>query len=242
MDTALVQRRPELVNPCLSAAHGLGLLGYRVEWFTDDEWNAGLPSLSRETLVVGGVAIYLQALDRLGIGRPSHIALPSDFWALARRQLRITTLGDVRRGLAGHFFLKPLRAHKLFTGRLVRSPADLAGIAHLDAATEVLISDPLNIVAEHRVFVLHGDVIGCQPYRGDPLAFPDASWIREATRVWRSAPAAWALDVAVTLEGTTTVIEVNDGHSMGDYGLSPPLYARFLEARWCELTGATPIP
>lgn len=39
----------------------------------------------------------------------------------------------------------------------------------------------------------------------------------------------------------TRLVEVNDAYSAGDYGLDPLLYARFLEARWCEMTGAKPI-
>ena len=48
-------------------------------------------------------------------------------------------------------------------------------------------------------------------------------------------------DVGVDGRGRTVSVEANDGRSTGDYGLAPLTYARFLEARWCELTGAAPI-
>ena len=41
----------------------------------------------------------------------------------------------------------------------------------------------------------------------------------------------------VTGEGRTLLIEMNDGYSIGCYGLNDVLYAKFLYARWAELTG-----
>jgi hypothetical protein len=32
------------------------------------------------------------------------------------------------------------------------------------------------------------------------------------------------------------LVEINDGHSLGTYGISPTNYAKFLSARWSELT------
>jgi hypothetical protein len=52
----------------------------------------------------------------------------------------------------------------------------------------------------------------------------------------RAAPAAFALDIGCTATGKT-VVEVNDGHSLGAYGLMPLAYAKFLSARWAEMTG-----
>jgi hypothetical protein len=34
-------------------------------------------------------------------------------------------------------------------------------------------------------------------------------------------------------------VEVNDGHSLGSYGISSHNYAKFLSARWAELTDTT---
>lgn len=51
------------------------------------------------------------------------------------------------------------------------------------------------------------------------------------------APAAFALDVGVTTAGATLVVEVNDGYALGAYRLMPLAYAKFLSARWAQLTG-----
>lgn len=43
------------------------------------------------------------------------------------------------------------------------------------------------------------------------------------------------LDFGVTSDGRTLLIEMNDGYSLGAYGLEPELYAKLLTARWAEL-------
>lgn len=41
----------------------------------------------------------------------------------------------------------------------------------------------------------------------------------------------------MTDDGRTLLIEVNDGYSLGCYGLFYIDYAKLLAARWAELTG-----
>lgn len=48
--------------------------------------------------------------------------------------------------------------------------------------------------------------------------------------------AAYALDVSLTAAGATVAIEVNEGYAVGSYGLPGLHYAKFLSARWAELT------
>ena len=44
------------------------------------------------------------------------------------------------------------------------------------------------------------------------------------------------MDFGVTADGRTLMIEVNDGYSLGCYGLLYLDYAKLLSARWAELT------
>lgn len=44
------------------------------------------------------------------------------------------------------------------------------------------------------------------------------------------------MDFGVTNTGATILVEVNDGYSLGNYGLDSLLYAKLLSARWTELT------
>jgi len=71
--------------------------------------------------------------------------------------------------------------------------------------------------------------------KGDWRAYFDPAVVEAAYAP--EAPAAFALDVGVTAAGATLVVEVNDGHALGAYGLMPLAYARFLAVRWAQLTG-----
>lgn len=51
------------------------------------------------------------------------------------------------------------------------------------------------------------------------------------------SPPGYAAGFGVTRGGRTLFIEVNDGYSLGSYGLQRNLYAQLLSARWAELTG-----
>jgi hypothetical protein len=44
------------------------------------------------------------------------------------------------------------------------------------------------------------------------------------------------LDVRIDDQNQMKLVEVNDGHSLGTYGISGVNYAKFLSARWAQLT------
>lgn len=67
----------------------------------------------------------------------------------------------------------------------------------------------------------------------------DTIFINFCVKDFEGAPKAYALDFGVTKDGETILVEVNNTCSIGSYGLEPVLYARFLSARWVELTGTT---
>ena len=90
---------------------------------------------------------------------------------------------------------------------------------------------------EYRVFVLNRRPFACKHYRGNSLIFPDSRVVLEAIEAYSSSPIAYALDVGVTDRGDTLLVEINDGYSLGSYGLLPIAYARFIEARWKEFWG-----
>lgn len=49
------------------------------------------------------------------------------------------------------------------------------------------------------------------------------------------APAGYAIDFGVTVDGQTILIEVNNTCSIGSYGLYCVDYAKLISARWLEL-------
>ena len=83
--------------------------------------------------------------------------------------------------------------------------------------------------------MLDGQVLDVRPYTGDYHAQFDASVIDEAISCWKDAPIAYGLDIGVTRDGRTLVVEVNDGYALGNYGLSPLNSINFHKARWKEM-------
>ena len=99
----------------------------------------------------------------------------------------------------------------------------------------IWISEVVEFIAEWRCFVLDGQVLDVRPYTGDYHAQFDPSVIDDAISCWKDAPIAYGLDIGVTRDGRTLVVEVNDGYALGNYGLSPLKSINFHKARWKEL-------
>jgi len=61
--------------------------------------------------------------------------------------------------------------------------------------------------------------------------------VNAAVNDYIDIPAACSLDFGITDYGRTLLVEINDGFSIGAYGLDEELYAKFLMARWAEIIG-----
>lgn len=98
------------------------------------------------------------------------------------------------------------------------------------------VSSVLDIRSEWRVFVFHGRILHAACYSGDALVFPDADAVRAMAAAYNGAPAAWTLDVAVTGDGRTAVLECHRFFSCGLYGFND--YARLpkmFSQTWFEM-------
>ncbi len=135
-------------------------------------------------------------------------------------------------------FIKPVN-NKKFKGRVVRDTADLIGCGSCYEDYPVYCSEIKEIVSEFRVFVLYGEIIDVRRYGGKWDIHCSKEVIESCIKDFQDAPNAYAMDFGITKENETILIEVNNTCSIGSYGLDPILYAKFLSARWSELTGTT---
>jgi hypothetical protein len=134
-----------------------------------------------------------------------------------------------------NIFIKPVEDKK-FTGIVVRSTKDLIGCGTCDKDTDILCSEPVKFVAEWRCFVRYGNILDIRRYKGDWKLHFDPKIVENAVAEFKSAPKGYAIDFGLTDKGETLLIEVNDGYSLGYYGLFNLDYAKLLSARWAELT------
>lgn len=132
-------------------------------------------------------------------------------------------------------FVKPVE-DKQFTGVVVRSTKDLIGCGIQGVNQDVYCSELVDFVAEWRCFVRYGKIMSVRPYKGDWMAHYDSNIIHDAINDYATAPAGYAMDFGLTVDGRTLMIEVNDGYALGCYGLSHIDYAKLLSARWAEAT------
>ena len=99
------------------------------------------------------------------------------------------------------------------------------------------VSGTLDFVSEWRVLVFHRDVLHCANYSGDPLRFPDSDSIMAMVEAYGDdAPAAWTLDVGVTGNGDTVVVECHRFFSCGLYGFNDYLkLPAMLSQTWYQM-------
>ena len=242
VDRVLIQKMDngDFTSPSNYIAwRGFDERGIPFGFFTHADLREGRVALSPDVMIVGGTGTVRYALEKMGVLMPAIDDLPEPLAFLRGRKIWVSTLGQVQsqsEQLSTPIFIKPLRDRKAFTGRLVGAFRDILATVHLPDDMPVLVSEAVNFIAEWRFFILKSEVIGAGCYKGDSRIFPDSSALDAAIAAWGSAaPSAYAIDLGVTDDRRTLLVEINDGYALGCLGLKPMQYSSFLETRWEEL-------
>ena len=222
---------------CFASARGFERMGYTVKPFNMNELES--ISLSKEKIVHGGIQTVRKCFDILGVKQP-EIHHPHDhLLEYTKRSFTETTLGEVRNRYNEYpYFVKPLEDHKLFTGFVVENNfLGLMRLRHLSDDVKILMSEAVNFISEYRCFVLNKELVGCKNYCGDFTVLPDFKVVQDCITNYRAQPVAYSIDFAVTDEGETQLIEINDSFALGTYGLNNIIYCKMIMARWDEIMG-----
>lgn len=144
------------------------------------------------------------------------------------------------------YFVKPLR-EKAFTGKVIKSTQDLIGCGNYSENYEVFVSEQIDILAEWRIYVLYDEIVGIFPYTPtlegkdttykyyfDPIVVGN---LMETFSRWENRPTACSIDICLTRDKRTLMLEMNDAYALGNYGLHHILYAKMISARWSQLLG-----
>ncbi|WP_347493472.1 ATP-grasp domain-containing protein [Ruminococcus sp. HUN007] len=142
------------------------------------------------------------------------------------------------------WFVKPKKS-KVFTGKIIKSIYDLTGCGNQNENYEVICSEPLDIEAEWRCFILYDRLLDVRPYglildsnRESYYYHYDATVLKEIMETfksWENRPVACSMDICVTKDNRTLLVEFNDAYSLGNYGLNHVHYAKLISARWSQL-------
>lgn len=83
---------------------------------------------------------------------------------------------------------------------------------------DMIVSELLDIESEWRGFIFRGNLLDIRSYSGDPFIFPNINKVRNMMKDFKEAPEAYTIDVGITSDGDTVLIEVHDFFSCGLYG------------------------
>lgn len=225
-------------HPCNSNAFvafdGLRAMGYECIFFQKYE-ELIEHNHSKEELIVSGIGMIKRRLKDFGIDC-ILINYPKELSGYLGRNIWKSTINEIANtSTIWPVFVKSVEGKKL-SGRIVNSIHDLVGCGCCSDNYEVLCSNPVDFIAEWRVFVRYKKILDVRPYKGDWKAHYDSNVIENAIKSYTTAPNAYGIDFGVTSKGETLLVEVNEGYALGCYGLFPHLYAKFIITRWAELT------
>lgn len=221
------------------AADELARRGIGVERFLAKKLARRQVPLDRACPVIGGVDEVELALKQLGVEPPAESCYPDALAPWLLRRVWPSTLGEVEDAVraGAEVFVKPRGRIKRFTGRVLDGPS-LGFLAGVSRRQEVWCSAPVEWRAEHRAFVVDGEIRDVRPYAGDGTP-PDRAIVDACVAAWTAtgrAACGYAIDFGVLADGRTALVEVNDGYAIGAYGVAPGDYVDVLLARWDELT------
>lgn len=189
-----------------------------------------------EDVIVGGIGTVKSRFAELGIAVPD-IDYPEELETYLGRRVWKSNISDLLLNKVEFpVFVKPLEG-KLFTGSLISSERDFIGKVTAGSSFFAYYSEVIPLEAEFRCYVRYQKILDIKRYKGRLNVFYDYGVISAAISDYKSAPAAYGIDFGVTKDYRTVLIEVNDGYSLGNYGLDSLLYAKLLSARWAEITG-----
>ena len=204
--------------------------------------------VNREDIVLDYIEQCKSIFSKFGV-EPSIPDYPDVLKPFLGRKIWKDTINSISRSeekWSGGYFVKPVR-NKVFTGKIISSISDLVGCGNYSEDYEVLVSEPLDICAEWRCFILYDEIVDVRPY-GLLLDRNRKSYkfhydfnvldsMLEAFVKWDERPIACSMDICVTKDGQTLLVEINDAYALGCYGLADVFYAKLISARWSELLG-----
>ena len=220
------------------ACEGFKQLGFEVETFSDVKELLG--NLT-DDIVVSGIGDVRKILTALGKTYP-ELNYPDSLRELLGRKVWQSKLSDIlTKSDSWGVFIKPAEGIKTFTGTVINNINDLRACYGVDPYTKIWCSDIVNFVSEWRCFIRYKNVIGVKHYNGNWTKAINFDMLEKAIDKFTDQPAAYVLDFGVTDRRETLLVEVNEGYSVGSYGLDSITYAKFLSARWAELTNTEDV-
>ncbi len=193
---------------------------------------------SKYNIVVGGINQINSYLSRFGIEPKQALNIPDELnhERYLKRKVTYTTMGEFRKTkIIAPVFIKPNGLSKEFIAGVMTKQETMNAFNDVADDRPILLSEVIDIVSEYRCYVYDKKLQGIHWYQGDFKIFPDIKLTEEMIAAYKSQPAGFSLDVGVTKDGHTVLVECNDGWALGNYGLQASKYTTLLMKRWMEI-------
>lgn len=188
----------------------------------------------RSVILIASIENTNTFFEKLGIPPKQSLNIPNCLLKYTHRKIEHLTIQEFLNRKEFPVFVKPDGRSKEFVAGVVSSPEYLFFFKDLPPETRCMTSEVIDILSEYRCYVIEGELRGIKHYQGDFRIFPDVAVIESAIKDYKDAPAGYTIDFGVTPQGTV-LIEVNDGYSIGNYGLDHSIYVTLLCKRWLEI-------
>lgn len=111
-----------------------------------------------------------------------------------------------------YFFIKDISGFKKTT--------DILPCKHIPRDKKILVSEKIDILSEFRCFVYNKRLLDVKGYINDSFLYPDINIIKRMIEAYTNSPRAYTLDVAISSNMKTVLIEVHQFFSCGLYGFA----------------------
>lgn len=216
--------------------------GLEIRPFFEKEVLRNRIKFTKDDFVAGNITVMHNVFKQLGVKIPETHDYPDILKPYLKRKIWSGKLRDILRpiedGYADEFFIKPKEQLKRFTGFVVKDISSLYQLGNISKNIEVWASELVYWISEYRVYVINGKVRGIKYYIGNPDVQLDLITVDNAIDDYENsglAPKAYGIDFGVLDTGETALIEVNEGYSLGNYGLDDKDYTELVETRWNEI-------
>lgn len=227
-------KKGKIANVNFSVAyHGFDKLGWEVVSFVTLE--EIINNITEEDILVGFVKESRQIIEKLKGKIIPDLSYPESLKDFLGRKIWMDSYQRIVQEQEFNIFIKPAFENKLFTGRLIKGMKDIIDIGYQKKDIQIWCSEPTKFICEARCFVKYGEIIDVRNYKGTWKAKLDDQIIEQALKQYEDQPNGFAMDFGKTESGKTILVEVNDGYSLGAYGLFPIDYAKLLSARWTQI-------
>ncbi len=224
---------------CYISNFPLQEMGYKIIPFNGDDLENTLCNKyinPKTDICLGSVQAISKFFELCGVEEPKYLGYPDQLDKYLGRKIEKTTFGEL--GNDFPYFIKPLEGVKMFTGDVVTKEKHLEYMVQFDKClpdTKVYKSEVVEFVTEYRAFVSQGKIYDLKNYNGDFLKFIDTSVLENMVKDFTDCPSAFTLDVGLTDDGRTLLVEVNDFWALGSYGLEGRIYSLLAARRMKEI-------